>query len=304
MWYVLLYHWRNVFLFLNQECSQRNVVSFENDSLDFGMDLTDLETFGETAPVKVSKMQKVQTEQHGGGKSIKATSGPPVCKKKKVQWGSCKQEQQFTRRDEPCGWSHDEGGSSAGSEWDLWAKDWTAEARLCTGKWPRRRFYRRIRWWEAGHWWLVSSCNTYNTTEAEELTVLSGPPCYPGLWDPPRKVTTVVFPWESHEADATIQKIQGRRPAGRDPTHADSNVQQGRQIIHHCAPGDHPPMHGTPTSLQPNVFGETLRVLVLREKPEPGRRDRLRSTQTCTGGERQHDRAQKLVSSRCLLMWI
>ncbi|XP_035012960.1 little elongation complex subunit 2 [Hippoglossus stenolepis] len=66
------------------ECSQRNLVSFENESLDFEVDLTDLETFGDTAPVKVSGMQKVQTEQHVGVKykSIKATSVPPVSKKK------------------------------------------------------------------------------------------------------------------------------------------------------------------------------------------------------------------------------
>ncbi|XP_062246011.1 little elongation complex subunit 2 [Platichthys flesus] len=64
------------------ESSQRNVVSFENESLDFEMDLTDLETFGETSTVKVSKMQKVQTEKHVGVKSTKATSVPPVRKKK------------------------------------------------------------------------------------------------------------------------------------------------------------------------------------------------------------------------------
>ncbi|XP_060932552.1 little elongation complex subunit 2 isoform X2 [Limanda limanda] len=63
------------------ESSQRNVVSFENESLDFEMDLTDLETFGETSSVKVSKKQKVQTEQHVGVKSTKATSVPAVSKK-------------------------------------------------------------------------------------------------------------------------------------------------------------------------------------------------------------------------------
>lgn len=51
------------FLFLNQESSQRNVVSFEDTSLDFEVDLTDLETFGETAAIKPPKMQKLQEKQ-------------------------------------------------------------------------------------------------------------------------------------------------------------------------------------------------------------------------------------------------
>ncbi|XP_030282598.1 little elongation complex subunit 2 [Sparus aurata] len=45
------------------ESSQRNVVSFEDTSLDFEVDLTDLETFGETAAIKPPKMQKLQEKQ-------------------------------------------------------------------------------------------------------------------------------------------------------------------------------------------------------------------------------------------------
>uniref|UniRef100_A0A3P8URZ7 Interactor of little elongation complex ELL subunit 2 n=1 Tax=Cynoglossus semilaevis TaxID=244447 RepID=A0A3P8URZ7_CYNSE len=39
------------------ESSQRNVVSFDNDSLDFEVDLTDLETFGESVLTKTPKTQ-------------------------------------------------------------------------------------------------------------------------------------------------------------------------------------------------------------------------------------------------------
>ncbi|XP_041652514.1 little elongation complex subunit 2 isoform X2 [Cheilinus undulatus] len=44
------------------ENSRRDLVSFES-GLDFDVDLTDLETFGETTPSKISKMQMTQTEQ-------------------------------------------------------------------------------------------------------------------------------------------------------------------------------------------------------------------------------------------------
>lgn len=70
------------FLFLNQESSQRNLVSFENNGLDFEVDLTDLETFGETTPFKTSKMQKIQ-EQDACVKSKKDTSCPPFSKTKR-----------------------------------------------------------------------------------------------------------------------------------------------------------------------------------------------------------------------------
>lgn len=70
------------FLFLNQESSQRNLVSFENNGLDFEVDLTDLETFGET-PIKTAKMQKIQNEQDVCVKSRKATSSPPLSKTKR-----------------------------------------------------------------------------------------------------------------------------------------------------------------------------------------------------------------------------
>ncbi|XP_011605663.2 little elongation complex subunit 2 isoform X1 [Takifugu rubripes] len=52
------------------ESSKRNVVSFENDSLDFEVDLTDLETFGETTPAK-----KPKKELHN---STKITTHPAV----------------------------------------------------------------------------------------------------------------------------------------------------------------------------------------------------------------------------------
>lgn len=59
------------FVFLNQECSKRNVVSFENDALDFEVDLTELETFGETTAVKKPKKQELQD-------SLKITTQPTV----------------------------------------------------------------------------------------------------------------------------------------------------------------------------------------------------------------------------------
>lgn len=62
------------FLFPNQENSQRNLVSFEDNSLDFEVDLTDLETFGETTPIKASKMLKKQNEQDACVKPKKVTS--------------------------------------------------------------------------------------------------------------------------------------------------------------------------------------------------------------------------------------
>lgn len=57
---------------LSPENSKRDLVSFEN-CLDFDMDLTDLETFGET-PDKTSKTQKIQTGQDKCVKSKKASS--------------------------------------------------------------------------------------------------------------------------------------------------------------------------------------------------------------------------------------
>lgn len=59
------------FVFPNQECSKRNVVSFENDALDFEVDLTELETFGETAAVKKPKKQELHD-------SLKITTQPTV----------------------------------------------------------------------------------------------------------------------------------------------------------------------------------------------------------------------------------
>lgn len=65
-WTLILY-----FVFLNQDSSKRNVVSFENDYLDFEVDLTDLETFGETTPTKKSKTQELHN-------STKPTTQPAV----------------------------------------------------------------------------------------------------------------------------------------------------------------------------------------------------------------------------------
>lgn len=59
------------FVFLKQESSKRTVVSFENDSLDFEVDLTDLETFGESTPVKKPKKQELLN-------SLATTSQPSV----------------------------------------------------------------------------------------------------------------------------------------------------------------------------------------------------------------------------------
>lgn len=62
-----------LFLFLNQESSQRNLVSFENTGLDFEVDLTDLETFGEMTPIKTSKVNKMQNEKDAAVKSKKSS---------------------------------------------------------------------------------------------------------------------------------------------------------------------------------------------------------------------------------------
>ncbi|AWP08440.1 putative little elongation complex subunit 2 [Scophthalmus maximus] len=63
---------------LSTESSQRNLVSFENNGLDFEVDLTDLETFGETTATKASKMPKIRNEPHACAKSKKSTSSPPI----------------------------------------------------------------------------------------------------------------------------------------------------------------------------------------------------------------------------------
>ncbi|XP_071355055.1 little elongation complex subunit 2 isoform X2 [Trachinotus anak] len=68
---------------LSPESSQRNPVSFENSGLDFEVDLTDLETFGETTSIKASKIQKVHNEPDACVKSKKAKSSPLVNKSEK-----------------------------------------------------------------------------------------------------------------------------------------------------------------------------------------------------------------------------
>ncbi|KAM9351824.1 little elongation complex subunit 2 [Symphorus nematophorus] len=89
----------------SQESSQRNLVSFENSGLDFEVDLTDLETFGE---IKTPKMQKTQKEQDLCVKTKKATSPPPLSKTKRSteQLNSSNSSQEemntsFTDMDDP-----------------------------------------------------------------------------------------------------------------------------------------------------------------------------------------------------------
>lgn len=76
-------------------------MSFENNGLDFKVDLTDLETFGETTRIKTPKMQKTQNEQDALVKSQKATSSPPLSKTKRssehlVNTSSSSQEEMNT----------------------------------------------------------------------------------------------------------------------------------------------------------------------------------------------------------------
>ncbi|XP_069019363.1 little elongation complex subunit 2 isoform X1 [Embiotoca jacksoni] len=61
---------------LSSKSSRRNCVSFENTGLDFDVDLTDLETFGETTDSKTSMIPKIQNETDGCIKSKTATSLP------------------------------------------------------------------------------------------------------------------------------------------------------------------------------------------------------------------------------------
>ncbi|XP_029993281.1 little elongation complex subunit 2 [Sphaeramia orbicularis] len=56
------------------EISQRNLPSIENDCLDFEVDLTDLETFGDTASNKTLKAPKIQDEQDSCDKSNKTAT--------------------------------------------------------------------------------------------------------------------------------------------------------------------------------------------------------------------------------------
>ncbi|XP_075994345.1 little elongation complex subunit 2 isoform X2 [Genypterus blacodes] len=62
---------------LASESSQRNLVSFEDNALDFEVDLTDLETFGDSAPSKRPKIQRVQDSQEN---SRKVTTSPTLRK--------------------------------------------------------------------------------------------------------------------------------------------------------------------------------------------------------------------------------
>lgn len=71
------------FLFLHQGSSKRNVVSGENSGLDFEVDLTDLETFGETKPIKIPKTPKKKNEQDACVESTKASSSASVTNTKR-----------------------------------------------------------------------------------------------------------------------------------------------------------------------------------------------------------------------------
>ncbi|XP_033997692.1 little elongation complex subunit 2 [Trematomus bernacchii] len=65
------------------ESSKRNVVYGENSGLDFEVDLTDLETFGETKPIKTPKMPKKKNEQDACVESTKASSSASVTNTKR-----------------------------------------------------------------------------------------------------------------------------------------------------------------------------------------------------------------------------
>lgn len=65
---------------LFSEDSRRNIVSVEDNGLDFEVDLTDLETFGETTSIKTPKTQKIQNMQGAYVQSKKNTSAPPLSK--------------------------------------------------------------------------------------------------------------------------------------------------------------------------------------------------------------------------------
>ncbi|KAM9375563.1 little elongation complex subunit 2 isoform 2-T2 [Pholidichthys leucotaenia] len=62
------------------DISQRSVLSFEDAGLDFEVDLTDLETFGETKTTKTAKKEKIQRKEGGFNKSKRATSTPLMSK--------------------------------------------------------------------------------------------------------------------------------------------------------------------------------------------------------------------------------
>ncbi|XP_029290395.1 LOW QUALITY PROTEIN: little elongation complex subunit 2 [Cottoperca gobio] len=70
---------------LSTESSQRSAVTCEDNGLDFEVDLTDLETFGETTPIRSPKMPKMKNEQDAGVnviRRIKASSSEPFTKTK------------------------------------------------------------------------------------------------------------------------------------------------------------------------------------------------------------------------------
>ncbi|XP_023278403.1 little elongation complex subunit 2-like [Seriola lalandi dorsalis] len=69
---------------LSPESSQRNPVCFENNGLDFEVDLTDLETFGETTPIKAPKKQKIHNEQDASVETKNTTSAPTLSKSERA----------------------------------------------------------------------------------------------------------------------------------------------------------------------------------------------------------------------------
>ncbi|XP_023136369.2 little elongation complex subunit 2 [Amphiprion ocellaris] len=59
---------------ISPESSRRNLVSFEDNGLDFEVDLTDLETFGEKTTTKTLTPQKMENKQDGSVQSKKAVN--------------------------------------------------------------------------------------------------------------------------------------------------------------------------------------------------------------------------------------
>ncbi len=67
-------------VFLNQESLHRNSVTAQDKGLDFEVDLTDLETFGEMTSMKTTKTQKIQNDSDAWVKSKKPPSAPTLTK--------------------------------------------------------------------------------------------------------------------------------------------------------------------------------------------------------------------------------
>ncbi|KAL0968923.1 hypothetical protein UPYG_G00273780 [Umbra pygmaea] len=81
---------------LPAESSQRTLVSFETSVLDFGLDLTDLETFGETTQSskspKAQKLQKEIASQHNYASSQSKEKSNQTCRISSIQEKEAQQE--------------------------------------------------------------------------------------------------------------------------------------------------------------------------------------------------------------------